>query len=298
MRPLLRGVEGPGRQGDSAIAIDLNGDAKSEFLVPYDCSGVGNCACAVIDSSRRVVGQLDGKVFAIESARKGWSTIFGYHHMSAGSGGISIYEFSAGGYKEVESTDEIAGKPVERFFRCEGGVKCCPPSSRMADVLEGAYQQVGATKTYDGAYHKISFPGGDVPMERGVCTDVIVRAYRHAGVDLQVLVNEDMKRDFGSYPQLWGLPGPDPNIDHRRVPNLATYFARHGQRLEVTSNAADYLPGDTVTWRLSSGVPHIGLVSDRRSGGRPLMIHNIGAGAQIEDVLFAYEITGHYRYDP
>jgi len=125
-----------------------------------------------------------------------------------------------------------------------------------------------------------------------------VRAYRHAGVDLQVLVNEDMKRDFASYPQLWGLSAPDPNIDHRRVPNLAAYFARNGARLDVTSSAVDYRPGDIVTWRLTSGVPHIGLVSDRSKDGRPLMIHNIGAGAQVEDMLFASEITGHYRYDP
>jgi uncharacterized protein YijF (DUF1287 family) len=173
-----------------------------------------------------------------------------------------------------------------------------PRASILPRVIEGAYAQVGVTKTYDGGYRKIAFPGGDVPMERGVCTDVIVRAYRHAGVDLQVLVNEDMKRDFGSYPQLWGMSGPDPNIDHRRVPNLATYFTRHGKRLAVTTDADDYLPGDIVTWRLWSGVPHIGLVSDRQSRGRPLMIHNIGAGAQVEDMLFSYKITGHYRYEP
>jgi hypothetical protein len=173
-----------------------------------------------------------------------------------------------------------------------------PHASLVPRVLEGAYAQVGVTKLYDGGYRKIGYPGGDVPIERGVCTDVIVRAYRHAGVDLQVLVNEDMKRDFSSYPQLWGMSAPDPNIDRRRVPNLATYFARHGKRVDVTSDAADYLPGDIVTWRLWTSVPHIGMVSDRRSKGRPLMIHNIGAGAQVEDMLFSYKITGHYRYDP
>jgi len=298
MRPLLKDVEGLGRQGDSAIAIDLNGDAKNEFLVPFDCSAVGNCLCAVIDSSKRVIGQLNGKVFAIEPLRDRWSTIFAYHHMSAGSGAVTVYEFKSNRYEEVESGDEIEGKPVARFLRCEKNPKCCPSSLRLSRVLEGAYRQIGVTKLYDGGYHKIAFPGGDVPMERGVCTDVIVRAYRHAGVDLQVLVNEDMKRDFASYPQLWGLSAPDPNIDHRRVPNLAAYFARNGARLDVTSSAVDYRPGDIVTWRLTSGVPHIGLVSDRSKDGRPLMIHNIGAGAQVEDMLFAYEITGHYRYDP
>jgi uncharacterized protein len=171
-------------------------------------------------------------------------------------------------------------------------------SSRIARVLEGAYQQVGKTTIYDGSYHKLSFPGGDVPIERGVCTDVVVRAYRHAGIDLQVLVNQDMSRSFRAYPQLWGLPGPDSNIDHRRVPNLATFFKRNGTSLPISARASDYTAGDIVTWRLSSGVPHIGIVTDRREGGRPLIVHNIGAGTQVEDVLFSYVITGHYRYDP
>jgi uncharacterized protein YijF (DUF1287 family) len=165
-------------------------------------------------------------------------------------------------------------------------------------VIEGAKRQVGITRHYDGAYQRIRYPGGDVPIERGVCTDVIVRAYRHAGIDLQVLVHEDMKRNFSVYPKNWGLRRPDTNIDHRRVPNLATFFKRKGQSLRVSRRGADYRPGDLVTWRLSSGVPHIGIVSDvpARGTDRHLVVHNIGAGAQMEDVLFAYEITGHYRY--
>jgi len=172
------------------------------------------------------------------------------------------------------------------------------PASRIGRVLEGAYQQIGKTTIYDGTYRRLSFPGGDVPLERGVCTDVVVRAYRHAGLDLQLLVNQDMTRSFHAYPQLWGLSKPDSNIDHRRVPNLAAFFKRHGTTLPISSRASDYTAGDIVTWLLASGVPHIGLVADRQEGGRPLVIHNIGAGARAEDVLFSYAITGHYRYDP
>ena len=170
--------------------------------------------------------------------------------------------------------------------------------SRIAQILSGAYQQVGATLIYDGSYRSITFPGGDVPLERGVCTDVIVRAYRQAGIDLQLLVNQDMSGSFGSYPRLWGLSRPDPNIDHRRVQNLATFFRRNGQTIAVTTRPEDYRAGDLVTWRLPSGAPHIGLISDRVQNGRPLVVHNIGAGVQVADVLFSYEITGHYRYDP
>jgi len=177
-------------------------------------------------------------------------------------------------------------------------VPAAQTSSRISRVLEGAYRQVGITKIYDSSYRRLSFPGGDVPIERGVCSDVIVRAYRHAGLDLQLLVNQDMSGSFQSYPQAWGLSKPDANIDHRRVPNLAAFFRRKGQSLPVSTRASDYHAGDIVTWRLASGVPHIGLVADRLARGRPLVIHNIGGGAQVEDVLFSYAITGHYRYDP
>lgn len=168
----------------------------------------------------------------------------------------------------------------------------------LAKVIEGAKRQVGVTHGYDSSYRRIPYPGGDVPLSSGVCTDVIIRAYRHAGTDLQLLVHQDMKANFGAYPKNWGLRRPDPNIDHRRVPNLGTFFKRKGGRLAVTRRGADYRPGDVVTWRLSSGVPHIGLISDipSRSTDRFLVVHNIGSGAQIEDVLFSYEITGHYRF--
>ncbi|HEY0372106.1 MAG TPA: DUF1287 domain-containing protein [Thermoanaerobaculia bacterium] len=165
-------------------------------------------------------------------------------------------------------------------------------------VIEGAKKQVGVTRGYDGSYRQIGYPNGDVPREIGVCTDVIIRAYRHAGVDLQVLVHEDMKTHFSAYPKTWGLRRPDTNIDHRRVPNLATFFTRRGGKLPVTRRGADYQPGDVVTWQLSSGVPHIGLVSDVRvpNTDRYQVVHNIGSGAQIEDVLFAYALSGHYRF--
>jgi uncharacterized protein len=172
-----------------------------------------------------------------------------------------------------------------------------PPSDQQR-VIQGAYTQVGVTLRYDPSYVSIPFPGGDVPMDRGVCTDVIIRAYRSIGVDLQFLVNQDMRKAFSAYPRKWGLSRPDPNIDHRRVDNLAVFFGRHGQSLPISKEASDYRPGDIVTLRLPDGRPHIGLVSDRAADGRPLIVHNIGAGAQIEDVLFAFTITGHYRYLP
>jgi uncharacterized protein len=169
------------------------------------------------------------------------------------------------------------------------------PAERL---VAAAYAQIGVTRVYDPSYRRIAFPGGDVPLERGVCSDVVVRAYRGIGIDLQRLVNDDMRRHFADYPHLWGLAGPDPNIDHRRVANLAAFFARRGGKLAVSAAAEDYRPGDIVTWRLPGGLAHTGLIADRRVDGRPLVVHNIGAGAQLEDVLFAFEITGHYRYLP
>lgn len=166
-------------------------------------------------------------------------------------------------------------------------------------LAQAAREQVGVTLHYDPAYQRLDYPGGDLPAERGVCTDVLVRAYRRLGVDLQVLVHEDMLAAWEAYPKLWGLAKPDANIDHRRVPNLAAYFARHGERLAVSRAAGDYAAGDLVTWRLPAGVPHIGIVSERQAAdGTPLVIHNIGRGAREEDILFAYPITGHYRYVP
>ena len=166
-------------------------------------------------------------------------------------------------------------------------------------LVRAARRQIGVTLHYDPSYRQIAFPNGDIGQERGVCTDVLVRAYRALGVDLQVLIHEDMRDAFQDYPQLWGLSRPDPNIDHRRVPNLARFFRRHGRVVPPAVPAADGLPGDIVTWRLPSGVPHIGIVSDRRApSGTPLVIHNLGRGTVEEDVLLAFPRTGHYRFLP
>ncbi len=177
----------------------------------------------------------------------------------------------------------------------------CNPARADAQVdrlLKAAISQVGVTRTYDPAYVRLAYPGGDVPPDRGVCADVVIRAMRALGVDLQVKVHEDMRAHFSSYPSHWGLKGPDPNIDHRRVMNLETWFAREGKSVSTSANALDYLPGDFVSWRLDDGQPHVGIVADMRSadGQRPLIIHNIGAGTRIEDVLFAWTISGHYRW--
>ena len=166
-------------------------------------------------------------------------------------------------------------------------------------LVAAAVAQTGTAVTYDGSYRRIAYPGGDVPENIGVCTDVVIRAYRMLGVDLQVKVHEDMKRAFASYPQLWGLASPDANIDHRRVPNLRTFFRRAGTELPVSREATSYRTGDVVTWMLPGNLPHIGIVTDQSSSsGVPLVVHNIGRGPEVEDMLFAYPITGHYRYGP
>jgi uncharacterized protein len=153
---------------------------------------------------------------------------------------------------------------------------------------------------YDPAYVRIPYPGGDVPADTGVCTDEVIRSYRAVGVDLQKEVHEDMEQNFSAYPRRWRwLSGhPDTNIDHRRVPNLMVFFSRKGEKLGITQRAEDYLPGDIVTWDLGGSVPHIGIVVDQRSAasGRFMIVHNIGQGPKMEDVLFNWKITGHYRY--
>lgn len=165
-------------------------------------------------------------------------------------------------------------------------------------LVAAARRQVGVTRVYDPAYSVLAFPNGDVDRARGVCTDVIIRAYRDAmSADLQALVNTDMRANFGAYPKNWGLRRPDRNIDHRRVPNLATYWKRQGAALAVTSDAADWRPGDVFTSLVGGRLPHIGIVSDRKSAaGVPLVIHNIGAGAREEDALFDHRLTGHFRW--
>jgi uncharacterized protein YijF (DUF1287 family) len=166
-------------------------------------------------------------------------------------------------------------------------------------LAASAIAQVGVTLRYDPAYTSLAYPGGDVPLERGVCSDVVIRALRRHGIDLQRLVHEDMRANFAAYPSQWGLRRPDRNIDHRRVLNLQRYFERRGLALPMTRRASDYETGDIVAYTLPGNLPHIGIVAAQRSadGARPLLIHNIGGGAQIEDVLFAYEIVGHYRWE-
>lgn len=172
-------------------------------------------------------------------------------------------------------------------------------SSAVRALLESALEQTKITKNYTQDYFVIPYPMGDVPAETGACTDVVIRAFRRAGVDLQREVHEDMRANFAAYPQKWNLPKPDTNIDHRRVPNLQTFFTRKGKSLPVSSQAENYKPGDIVTWDLDGkGMTHIGLVSNLRSetGRRYLIIHNIGGGTRAEDRLFDWKVTGHFRY--
>lgn len=152
---------------------------------------------------------------------------------------------------------------------------------------------------YDPAYFKIVYPNGDVPKDKGVCTDVIIRSYRKLGIDLQKEVHEDMKANFNLYPKSWGLKATDKNIDHRRVPNLMTFFSRKGKIKKISTEPADYSPGEIVCWNLGGAITHIGMVVNRRSqdGKRYLMVHNIGAGQVLEDCLFNYKIIGHYVYE-
>lgn len=184
---------------------------------------------------------------------------------------------------------------VAMFAQNQGVAQKHIPS---ADLSRAALELTATKVTYDPAYFSIPYPGGDVPSDRGVCTDVVIRAYRKIGIDLQKEVHEDMKAHFHAYPQYWGLKGPDPNIDHRRVPNLMRLFDRRGAALEITSDPQDYQPGDIVAWDLGSGLTHIGIVVDERSlvSGNYLIVHNIGAGQVSEDCLFDYRIIGHYRF--
>ena len=165
-------------------------------------------------------------------------------------------------------------------------------------LIEAARKQVGVTLAYDPAYSALTYPGGDVPRSKGVCTDVLIRAYRDGlGIDLQREVHEDMTRGFTAYPRRWGLTRPDRNIDHRRVPNLETFWTRQRARLPMSQRAQDWQPGDIFTSLVSGNLPHTGIVSDRvTASGAPLAIHNIGAGVREEDVLFAYPLTGHFRW--
>jgi hypothetical protein len=180
-----------------------------------------------------------------------------------------------------------------------------PPAWSQADdfgarLAGAAIDRTAQRVVYDPSYVIIPYPGGDIPAGRGVCADVVIRAYRALGIDLQQRVHEDMKANFSAYPAFWGLTRPDANIDHRRVPNLETYFRRRGAALPVSSRPEDYQPGDIVAWNLrgeAGFLPHIGIVTDRKgASGWPLVVHNIGAGPKLEDVLFAWPMTGRFRY--
>jgi uncharacterized protein len=171
-------------------------------------------------------------------------------------------------------------------------------TNEVTNVVTAARGQIGITTTYDPAYTKLAYPMGDVAQSKGVCTDVVVRAYRKVNVDFQALVHQDMKANFSKYPKIWGLKKTDTNIDHRRVPNLEVFFQRKGKSLAISTAAESYKAGDIVSWRLDNGLAHVGVVSNKKSifGARPLVIHNIGQGTQEEDVLFSWKIVGHYRW--
>jgi uncharacterized protein YijF (DUF1287 family) len=181
-----------------------------------------------------------------------------------------------------------------------GAVPCFADSPLATKFVHAAAALENRAVVFDGSYRRIAYPLGDVPVNVGVCADVVVRAYRGIGIDLQRLVHEDMQRQFSAYSNLWGLTRPDANIDHRRVPNLRTFFRRHGATLKVTGDPNNYRPGDLVTWNLvpRGSLPHIGIVTQKRSldGTRPLIMHNMGGGQVFEDILFKFQITGHFRY--
>jgi len=190
---------------------------------------------------------------------------------------------------------------------CSGGIavsdeialisRAGEPERFVNELTAAALERTGHAVRYDGAYRSIPYPGGDVPEAIGVCTDVLIRSYRVLGIDLQKEVHEDMAEAFSVYPRRWSLSAPDPNIDHRRVPNLEAFFARHGESLPITDEAVNYQPGDLVSWMVGP-LPHIGIVVPIRSvdGRRFQVVHNIGRGPELEDMLFDYPIVGHFRY--
>lgn len=173
------------------------------------------------------------------------------------------------------------------------------PKSFAEKLSNAALSIIDPDVIYTPAYVGIKYPNGDVPAKTGVCTDVIIRAYRKLGIDLQKEVHEDMKANFVLYPKTWGLKSTDKNIDHRRVPNLEVFFGRKGEKLKVAENASEYETGDLVTWMINGKMPHIGIVTHKKSadGKRNLIVHNVGGGQVLEDCLFSWEIVGHFRYE-
>lgn len=190
-----------------------------------------------------------------------------------------------------------ASPPAERTITKVWPAPSAEPAAASPPVVAAARAQIGVTRYYDPTYVQLAYPGGDVATDRGVCTDVVIRALRSQSLDLQQAVHEDMRANFAAYPTIWRAKSTDRNIDHRRVPNLRRWFERQRWSLPVSARAADYRAGDLVTWELNGGLPHIGIVSDRKSWDRqrPLILHNIARGTQEDDVLFDYPITGHYR---
>lgn len=184
------------------------------------------------------------------------------------------------------------------FIACIGLSHAQTPSFAER-LVQAAMERTKLTVRYEPAYVRLDYPNGDVPADTGVCTDEIIRSYRALGFDLQKLVHEDMKRAFAAYPKIWGLKSTDKNIDHRRVPNLQTFFKRRGASLPVTQNAADYRPGDLITCTVPPHLPHIAIVVPAPDGGEtPWIVHNIGQGPKCENRLFEFPLTGHYRFHP
>lgn len=220
-----------------------------------------------------------------------------HNHLPIGLFGLCLAFATAMASPSPDASSSSASRPPSSTLTAAS--KPGIPAQAIT-IVEASRQRIPLGEIYDPGYYSMAYPGGDVPNDRGVCTDVVIRAYRHIGIDFQKLIHKDMRRNFASYPQLWRLASTDRNIDHRRVPNIETFLKRNGASLGVSDKATDYLPGDLVTWRLPGGLPHIGIVSDRTAPGseRPLILHNIGAGTAEDDILFAYQISGHFRYFP
>jgi hypothetical protein len=209
---------------------------------------------------------------------------------------VSVIAFGCAGSNDQSSSSSWPWSPSTRFER---PLTTDLQPEPIRHLIEGAREQLKVTTKYTQDYKVIPYPNGDLPGDTGACTDVVIRAFRKAGVDLQKEVHEDMAANFGAYPQKWGLPGPDTNIDHRRVPNLQTFFTRKGKSVPISTDPENYKPGDVITWDLDGkGMTHTGLVSNDWDNGkkRYLIIHNIGGGVVEEDHLFSWKITGHYRY--
>ncbi|NND77769.1 MAG: DUF1287 domain-containing protein [Flavobacteriales bacterium] len=186
---------------------------------------------------------------------------------------------------------------VGLFSSCQDETSVSEPEEHAEKVANTAYSILDANIEYDPSYYSIPYPNGDIPKDKGVCTDVVIRTYRKLGIDLQELVHLDMKDNFHVYPKNWGLNRTDTNIDHRRVPNLMKFFSRHGQVKRITERLSDYHVGDIVAWDLGNGITHIGIVSNiKDEKGRSKIIHNIGSGQVLEDVLFRWKVIGHYAY--